>query len=59
MTEAPKNARAWRAVVDTSRPSPDDLDLEPTDIVGADGRYRAGPRSVVVLIAGSAAPDPG
>ena len=49
----PGDGRAWRAVVDTSRPSPDDLVLEPRDIVGADGRYRAGPRSVVVLIAGT------
>ena len=45
----PGDGRGWRAVVDTSRPSPDDLVLEPRDTVGADGRYRAGPRSVVVL----------
>ena len=47
----PGEGREWRMVVDTSRTSPDDLVFEPRDAVGADGRYRAGPRSVVVLIA--------
>ena len=44
------DGREWRAVVDTARPSPDDLVLSPQEPVGADGSYRVGSRSVVVLV---------
>jgi isoamylase len=43
-------AREWRVVLDTTRPSPDDLVLRPHEAVGEDGQYRVGSRSVVVLV---------
>ncbi len=45
------NGRVWRRAVDTSLPSPDDIAEPGHETPVAAGAYRAGPRSIAILIA--------
>jgi glycogen operon protein len=45
--------RSWQRLVDTNLPSPEDFSESPTSLPSSeDRRYRLGPRSMVVLVAG-------
>jgi isoamylase len=48
----PVNER-WRRLVDTTLPSPEDIGKAPVTAPRVQKRYRLGPRSVAVLVAGS------
>jgi glycogen operon protein len=45
----PEGERAWRRWIDTSLDAPDDITEWQNAPTFSDGRYRAAPRSVVVL----------
>ncbi len=48
------DGQVWRILVDTDRPSPDDFCSPPAPLLSSTTRYRAEPRSTVILTAGSA-----
>ncbi len=48
------DGQAWRILVDTDRPSPDDFCTPPAPLPASTARYRAEPRSTVILTAGPA-----
>jgi glycogen operon protein len=48
--ELPSGSNSWRRIIDTYRPSPDDIcDLDKAPVVRAN-KYKTQPRSVVLLL---------
>jgi isoamylase len=51
LPSAPPGVRGWRRLIDTSLEAPDDIVTDVRASIDCSGSYRAGPRSVVALVA--------